>query len=356
MYISQPLHAAQLHTAIWVSNFSLEFSFSSVLITLSSYSTQKQLPYAPLSVTMLHVLAAILTTLIRTVAGQGACFVPNGTNRHDLTNANIQKYASCESSGHGMCCNIAGDKCQADGLCWNEEHKQLWRESCTDPTWESPKCLKLCVTDDYESDDGIPGSGMDVVITKCSDGSYCCGEGQNASICCMAGRGVYIVDGKIITSSAASSSSTIALTTSLATVGITSAISSAITSAITSASHSADASSTSLITPSNPAESATSNTNSTWDNRNGIIGGAVGGGVGLAIVGIVAAFFWYKKKKRNTETAKFEASLEKQNAKNWPASSAQLQYRHELPVKPNPVELASESPPAELESESLSRR
>ncbi|KAK0371264.1 hypothetical protein CLIM01_11372 [Colletotrichum limetticola] len=326
---------------------------------------------------MLHVLAAILTTLIRTVAGQGACFVPNGTNRHDLTNANIQKYASCESSGHGMCCNIAGDKCQADGLCWNEEHKQLWRESCTDPTWESPKCLKLCVTDDYdtgclrrqltsesdvsadnhqESDDGIPGSGMDVVITKCSDGSYCCGEGQNASICCMAGRGVYIVDGKIITSSAASSSSTTALTTSLATVGITSAISSAITSAITSASHSADASSTSLITPSNPAESATSNTNSTWDNRNGIIGGAVGGGVGLAIVGIVAAFFWYKKKKRNTETAKFEASLEKQNAKNWPASSAQLQYRHELPVKPNPVELASGSPPAELESESLSRR
>lgn len=149
MYISQPLHAAQLHTAIWVSNFSLDFSFSSVFLTPSSYSTQKKLPYAPLSVTMLHVLAAILTTLIGTVAGQGACFVPNGTNRHDLTNANIQKYASCESSGHGMCCNIAGDKCQADGLCWNEEHKQLWRESCTDPTWESSKCLKLCITDDY---------------------------------------------------------------------------------------------------------------------------------------------------------------------------------------------------------------
>ncbi|KXH42238.1 hypothetical protein CSIM01_08990 [Colletotrichum simmondsii] len=252
---------------------------------------------------MLQVLAAILTTLIGTVAGQGACFVPNGTNRHDLTNANIQKYASCESSGH-------------------------------------------------ESDDGIPGSGMDVVITKCSDGSYCCGEGQNASICCMAGRGVYIVDGKIITSSAASSSSTIALTTSVTTLGISSAIS----SAITSASLSADASATSLIASSNPLESTTSKTNSTWDNRNGIIGGAVGGGVGLAIVGIVAAFFWYKKKKRNAETANFEASLEKQTAKNRLAPSAQLQYLHELPVKPNPVELATESPPAELESEPLSRR
>ncbi|KAK7439273.1 hypothetical protein Landi51_11250 [Colletotrichum acutatum] len=323
---------------------------------------------------MLHVLAAILTTLIGTVAGQGACFVPNGTNRHDLTNANIQKYASCESSGHGMCCNIAGDKCQADGLCWNEEHKQLWRESCTDPTWESPKCLKfymkfqlsytgclkkrltsengVSADNSQESDDGIPGSGMDVVITKRSDGSYCCGEGQNASICCMAGRGVYIVDGKIITSSAASSSSTIALTTSLATLGTPSAIS----SAIASASLSADASSTSLITSSTPLESTTSNTNSTWDNRNGIIGGAVGGGVGLAIVGIVAAFFWYKKKKRNTETAKFEARLGKESAKNWPASSTQPQYPYELPVKPNPIELASESPPAELESESLSRR
>lgn len=204
-----------------------------------------------------------------------------------------------------------------------------------------------------ESDDGIPGSGMDVVITKCSDGSYCCGDGQNASICCMAGRGVYIVDGNIITSSATSSFSTIALTTSLATIGISFATS----SAITSASISADASSTSpLIHSSTPIESTTSNKNSTWDNRNGIIGGVVGGGVGLAIVGIVAAFFCYKKKQRDKETAKFEESTEKENAKNWPASSAQPQYPYELPVKPNPVELASESPPAELESESPSRR
>lgn len=135
---------------VGIYNLSLESLFSSFSsLFLHTPKTKKRLPYVLVSVTMLHVLAAILTPLIGIVSGQGACFVPNGTNRHDLTNANIQRYASCESSGHGMCCNIAGDKCQADGLCWNEEHKQLWRESCTDPTWESPKCLKLCVTDDY---------------------------------------------------------------------------------------------------------------------------------------------------------------------------------------------------------------
>lgn len=84
-----------------------------------------------------------------TVAGQGACFVPNGTNRDALTDVRNNKYVPCEGGGHSMCCNTAsGDKCQPNGLCWNEGARLTWRESCTDPTWQSPKCLKLCVDDE----------------------------------------------------------------------------------------------------------------------------------------------------------------------------------------------------------------
>ncbi|KAH0436712.1 hypothetical protein CcaCcLH18_04269 [Colletotrichum camelliae] len=96
-------------------------------------------------------------------AVQGTCFVPNGTDRQSLANIGNNRYEPCEGNGHSMCCNVvSGDKCQADGLCWNEGGRltwrescadPMWRESCTDPTWQSPKCVKLCISDDYRCHD-----------------------------------------------------------------------------------------------------------------------------------------------------------------------------------------------------------
>jgi hypothetical protein len=52
-----------------------------------------------------------------------------------------------------VCCHTGSDENGGDlcgsgstyGLC-GVTGTQLWRESCTDPTWESPACLKLCTT------------------------------------------------------------------------------------------------------------------------------------------------------------------------------------------------------------------
>lgn len=39
-----------------------------------------------------------------------------------------------------MCCAVA-DTCLGNGLCKNGD--LIWRESCTDRTWQAPECVKL---------------------------------------------------------------------------------------------------------------------------------------------------------------------------------------------------------------------
>ncbi|KAL0942893.1 uncharacterized protein CTRU02_200779 [Colletotrichum truncatum] len=241
----------------------------------------------------MHVfLPVVLVTFTSIVAGQGSCFVPNGTNRHALTNAGGNKYEPCEANGHSMCCNPGvGDKCQPNGLCWNPIGKVTWRESCTDPTWQSPKCIKLCASDDYIQD-GVPASGMDALVTKCADGSYCCGNDKKASDCCNSGQGVRIKD-EVTTSSTSSTSS--------------------LSSSSTSASSSTTSTTTTLgplsaSAPSAPAptvsstgsDSGTSNEtgSETWSNQAGIIGAAVGAGVGAAFSVIAIWMFWYLRKRK----------------------------------------------------------
>ncbi|CAD6446152.1 7fc5f4b0-6a8d-467a-bfba-76adbaad6734-CDS [Sclerotinia trifoliorum] len=102
-------------------------------------------------------------------------------------------YIPCNGSVPvSMCCrlgvtdNNGGDKCgsgSAYGLC-GITVAQLWRESCTDKTWQSPLCLKLCV----------------------GDGSYCCG--RNAEECCNAKEGKFIVNNQVSDTAVADSSST----------------------------------------------------------------------------------------------------------------------------------------------------
>ncbi|PQE10499.1 Transmembrane alpha-helix domain protein [Rutstroemia sp. NJR-2017a BBW] len=113
-------------------------------------------------------------------------------------------YKPCNGSAPvSMCCLLGygtshngGDQCGSGstyGLC-GVTGTQLWRESCTDQTWQSPVCLKLCV--------GV----NDTAITACPDGSYCCGK--NAMDCCNAGQGKFIVNNQVA-DLAADNSSTI---------------------------------------------------------------------------------------------------------------------------------------------------
>lgn len=77
-----------------------------------------------------------------------ACYWPNGTDVNE--HLNLYDYQPCDiSSEESMCCALNRyfpDECRSDGLCLGSRwpDKGIWRDSCTDPTWKSPKCLKLC--------------------------------------------------------------------------------------------------------------------------------------------------------------------------------------------------------------------
>jgi len=93
----------------------------------------------------LPILLAILQFSSTTIA---TCYNYNGSA------VTISTYKPCNGSAPvSMCCNLGqggngGDACGSGstyGLC-GVTGNTLWRESCSDPTWQSPVCLKLCVT------------------------------------------------------------------------------------------------------------------------------------------------------------------------------------------------------------------
>lgn len=95
------------------------------------------------------VLLFLLTALIR--SSSAACYYPNGTDVTTYRSEN-NAYAPCNASAQeSMCCRInlspdsSKDHCRSDGLCDSPNHVYLWRESCTDPTWKSPHCQRLCL-------------------------------------------------------------------------------------------------------------------------------------------------------------------------------------------------------------------
>lgn len=155
----------------------------------------------------------ILIWLLLTAAISWAetCYRPAG-------NAADVRYAPCyNNTGQAsMCCRINDndypDICRNDGLC-NATYQSdvIWRESCTDQTWQSPQCLRLCIGELINTIPSLftlalskeldgSGYGNDNMVTSCSDGSFCCGYENNT--CCSAGQGVRISNGQVVTSSA----------------------------------------------------------------------------------------------------------------------------------------------------------
>lgn len=84
-----------------------------------------------------------------------ACYTPAGRNINAANNLpDGALYAPCNISAPvSMCCAIGvnrtyQDVCIDGGLCHNAfygNRDQYWRESCTDPTWKDPACVKLFV-------------------------------------------------------------------------------------------------------------------------------------------------------------------------------------------------------------------
>lgn len=79
-----------------------------------------------------------------------ACYFPNGSDRNAEYGSEV--YQPCNRSAeHSMCCRAKDHTCRSDGLCFDSWSRLVWRESCTDATWNSSACVKLCT-----SGTGIP--------------------------------------------------------------------------------------------------------------------------------------------------------------------------------------------------------
>lgn len=72
-------------------------------------------------------------------------------------------------------------------------------------------------------------SGGDSTITQCKDGSYCCGNGTIGQPCCDQRKGVFLMNGDIVTSNPSTATST-ATASSSSKSSSTASYSSAITS------------------------------------------------------------------------------------------------------------------------------
>lgn len=87
----------------------------------------------------------ILFSLISAKA-YSTCYFPDGTDANKPLPSPV--FQPCDSSGgDSMCCALnrpSPDKCRSDGLCESQLDLNVWRESCTDPSWKSPKCIQLC--------------------------------------------------------------------------------------------------------------------------------------------------------------------------------------------------------------------
>lgn len=141
-----------------------------------------------------------------------------------------------------------------------------------------------------------------VPITKCNDGSYCCG--QNNATCCNAGQGVWIVNDQIaLMSPISTTSSTSSVSTSMTSVSTTSH--STITSSTTSVSgttlSSSVGSTTALGVVTSSSSSGTRTPTQQPQNRGLSNGTKAGIGIGvslgaLALLGAGAFMLWRRKR------------------------------------------------------------
>lgn len=105
----------------------------------------------------LYALLVSFTVLdLTSAASQQACYFPNGTEA--ISNVDIYPYLPCfPNRPNSMCCRTnSTDTCNKDGLCESSWDGNLWRDFCTDPTWQAPGCTKLCL-----GSLGTDGDGMD---------------------------------------------------------------------------------------------------------------------------------------------------------------------------------------------------
>lgn len=264
----------------------------------------------------LYTLLILALLVNMAVASAGAtCYYPNGTAAID----SVWPYLPCNPNAeHSMCCRTTStDTCRYDGLCDSGWDGNVWRDFCTDPTWQAPECIKLCLYSHGTDGDGkglqwhsvqreismlmgflhIGNTGGSVRVTPCPDGSYCCGVGSFANNCCSTGAGIWIAkDGQTtsVKPSAAASRSSAAASLSHTPTKKTVAPATTTSTTSTKAPAAGPASQTASGPPAVVTQTVTKNSSS---DTGAIAGGVVAGVVAAGI--IIGAVIWALRRRWN---------------------------------------------------------
>ncbi|KAF2800105.1 hypothetical protein K505DRAFT_356014 [Melanomma pulvis-pyrius CBS 109.77] len=250
------------------------------------------------SLSSLFVSILLLLPTLATAADT-KCYNLNGTT----LDSSFEPCIPSSGSKHSGCCATnrssgSPDICLDSGLCMATNDKfvgTIWQNGCTDATGKDEACPKMCpdATSDF---DGLnPVASWN--IQTCNYGSYCCRSTTDKGNCCNNSTAP-----KFTTSFLG------ALQLSTSTVSV-----------------STSASPTALPTPSttlDPAALATTTPNSSAStsapspvckkDQSLLVGGAVGGTLGAALLGLIAVILWIHKKEKRQRKLKehYEAQFE----------------------------------------------
>ncbi|ETS77228.1 hypothetical protein PFICI_11102 [Pestalotiopsis fici W106-1] len=222
-------------------------------------------------------LLVIFTTLFRlaSAANNTKCYAPNGQEAQYTDVRTNQELFACPAGDDGFAtCCVSTDFCHPDNLCYNlnDGFPTVYRQYCTDQTWDSDNCSPLCRTAGEENA-SVTGA---VGLTPCSDGKFCCGTFNDD--CCNNHAGLYAIQGT--------------------QVGPGKSFTTTATSAATASSASSDTISGDVTASASPSSSAEST--SAGISSGAIAGVAVGTAGVVAIFALAGVLFWRRRKSRTS--------------------------------------------------------
>ncbi|KAF2645334.1 hypothetical protein P280DRAFT_388904 [Massarina eburnea CBS 473.64] len=246
-----------------------------------------------LSTLPISLLFSILVQGI--TAAEQKCYGLNGV---ELDNS----YGPCNTNAkHSGCCAIhrgsgSADVCLSNGLCMathDEYMGTIWQAGCTDATGKDTACPKMCP----DARTGFDG-GKKVLawnIQMCDYGSYCCREAGDRTSCCNNSTAPKISTNSTNTLIAATVSAIPTQTSSEPTQVFGTAVSTG--------------------TPFTMGLSTAELCRDEKQKTASVVGGAVGGIMGAAIIGLLGAMFWVSKKEKRQR--KLKEHYEEQFEQSW---------------------------------------
>ncbi|KAF2630982.1 hypothetical protein BU25DRAFT_407550 [Macroventuria anomochaeta] len=221
---------------------------------------------------------------------------------YSLTGAELDDtFAPCNSTAkHSGCCATnrpagSADICLDSGLCMatkSEYMGTIWQPGCTDSTGKATECPQLCPGANNDFDGLNPVSAWN--IQTCDFGTYCCRAINDRRNCCNNSTAPRIT------------------TSSIGAFQLQ-------TATAVSSSTSTAASSSAIATESSSNLEATltfkGDVCKSERHKTAVVGGAVGGMLGAAVVGLMGVVCWMSKREQRQR--KLKEHYEEQFSQTW---------------------------------------